>query len=273
MRMSRASIVGGGALLLVMALATGVIAGTVSNNGLTLTFPDHPLSGPALESCEPWEEASANTVTVTGVPEGATVTLTFLWSNPYAGTPNYLPPATYANVTGGTLTAPVSYPLDSSQWPLWDDTSNERAIAVAVLARVTSVTGAPVAKLVSKQWWIRCLPPPRPAEGCTPGYWKQDHHFDSWVGHTPAEDFEVVFGVDASFSPHTLLDALERNGGGENALARHATAALLNISSGLNYSLGFSELVAAVQNAYATGTFEALKDRLDAANNAGCPLN
>ena len=27
--------------------------------------------------------------------------------------------------------------------------------------------------------------PPPGGEGCTPGFWKQDQHFDSWVGFAP----------------------------------------------------------------------------------------
>jgi hypothetical protein len=260
---------------LALAVSVGVQAGTVSSGGVTLTYPEYPLTGAALESCEPWFEGTANTVTLTGVPEGSSVTLTFLWSNPYAGSPNFLPPATYSNVTGGSLSAPVVYPPESSQWPMWDQTTNERAIGVSVVVRITTPTGTLI-KLNSKVWWIRCLPPRAPAQGCTPGYWKQDHHLDSWVptGLAPTDDFEFVFGVDASFNPHTLLDALELNGGGERALARHAVAALLNAyHPSINYSFTVGAIVAGVQNAYATGDFEPFKDQLDAANNAGCGLN
>jgi len=277
MHIRKGLIVGGCAAALTLAIVGAAIAGTVSTTAttggtVTLTYPEYPISGPALISCEPSEEATANTITLSGVPEGATVTITTLWSSPYGGAPNYLPAITYAGVTGGELVAPISYPLDSSLWPLWNQTTNERAIAVAVQIRIT-LAGTVVAKLVSKTWWIRCLPPRQPAAGCTPGYWRQEHHYDSWVGYSPSDDFETVFGVDASFSPDTLGDAVELNGGGERALARHAVAALLNISAGLNYDIGLGALILGVQNAYTTGEFEAFKDQLDAANNAGCSLN
>lgn len=261
-------------LALVLVFAGAVFAASVSKNGITLTYPDYPLSGPALLSCEPWEESTANTVTLTGVPEGATVIARFAWSNPFGGSVNYLPFTTYSNVTGGTLVIPVSYPIDSSLWPLFDANTNERAIAVAVFIEVQS--GGVSTKLVSKQWWIRCLPPPAPAQGCTPGYWRQDQHFDSWAptGYAPTDDFETVFGVNASFDPDTLLDAVWLGGGGENALARHAVAALLNAAHpDVNYSYSAAQVIAGVQNAYATGDFEPFKDALDLANNAGCPLN
>ena len=63
-------------------------------------------------------------------------------------------------------------------------------------------------------------PPPGGAEGCTPGYWKQDHHFDSWQVYSPTDSFNTVFGITAPFPDTlTLLDALKLNGGGINALA------------------------------------------------------
>src|SRR5262245_29821740 len=37
---------------------------------------------------------------------------------------------------------------------------------------------------------------PEEIAGCTPGYWKQSQHFDSWVGHSPNDSFEAVFGRD-----------------------------------------------------------------------------
>src|SRR5262245_39172153 len=76
---------------------------------------------------------------------------------------------------------------------------------------------------------VECAPPPR-VTGCTPGYWKQDQHFDSWVGHAPGDSFEAVFGRNVPGTP-SLLDALQLGGGGLKALMRHATEALLNASN------------------------------------------
>ncbi|HET7010246.1 MAG TPA: hypothetical protein VFI11_05675 [Anaerolineales bacterium] len=110
--------------------------------------------------------------------------------------------------------------------------------------------------------------------GCTPGFWKVDQHFDSWVGYSPSDDFESVFGVDASFDPHTLLDASWLQGGGEFALARHAVAALLNSTSpDVDYPYSTAQVIAMVQNAYATGDFESAKNLLAWGNELGCPLD
>jgi hypothetical protein len=263
---------------LALALAAGFVltadASQVTSGGVTMTYPSYPLSGPALLSCEPWEEPTANTISLTGVPEGATVQVTFTWANPYTGSPNMLPAVQYSGVTGGSLVVPVSYPMDTTMWPVFNAATNERAISVTAMVRV--VSGTTIIKLIAKQWWIRCLPPERPAGGCTPGYWRQEHHFDSWVptGLMPEDDFETVFGVNASFDPHTMLDAVWLGGGGERALARHAVAALLNANHpDVNYHFTAAQVIAGVQNAYATGNFEPFKNQLDAANNAGCDLN
>jgi hypothetical protein len=110
-------------------------------------------------------------------------------------------------------------------------------------------------------------------EGCTPGYWKQSHHFDSWEVFSPSDDYEATFGVDASFSK-TLLGALEQGGGGEKALGRHATAALLNAASGgVDYAFTTAEVIAIVQAAYASGDFEGAKNQLESENEMGCGLN
>ena len=108
-------------------------------------------------------------------------------------------------------------------------------------------------------------------EGCTPGYWKQAQHFDSWVGYSPADLFSDVFSVGPATS---LGDALDLGGGGENALIRHAVAALLNAAnSGVSYAYSEAEVIAMVQSAYASGIYEATKDLFVVQNELGCPLN
>ena len=109
--------------------------------------------------------------------------------------------------------------------------------------------------------------------GCTPGFWKQDQHFDKWVSYSPDDYYEIAFEVDASFSDVTLFEALKQGGGGDRALGRHAVAALLNASNpDIEYLYTDQEVISIVQGAYATGEFEAGKDLLDAANDTGtCP--
>lgn len=116
-------------------------------------------------------------------------------------------------------------------------------------------------------------PPPPPSgggEGCTPGYWKQEHHFDSWVGYSPSDSFDAIFGVTYGGS---LIDAANAKGGKENALARHAVAALLNASSSVDYYYTTNDIVNMVQAAFANGDFNGTKDMFEYQNELGCPLN
>jgi hypothetical protein len=55
--------------------------------------------------------------------------------------------------------------------------------------------------------------------GCTPGYWKECQHLDSWAvtGYSPTQSFNQVFGTtrykDCNGTDYTLLDVLCLNGG------------------------------------------------------------
>ena len=116
-------------------------------------------------------------------------------------------------------------------------------------------------------------PPPGGTEGCTPGYWKQRHHFDSWVGYSPGDLFSDAFGNVNAFPGKTLLDVLRRGGGHEKALGRHSVAALLNASSAVDYEYDVAGVISAFNDAFNSGEYEGQKDLFDEANNRGCPLN
>ena len=117
-------------------------------------------------------------------------------------------------------------------------------------------------------------------EGCGPGFWKQEQHFDSWFGFQPDDSFEDVFGVDVTLrtggqgtiEDPTLLEALRATGGGVNALARHAVAALLDAPNpDVASDLTTADVIALVQGAFESGDFETAKNLL--ANEQDCPLN
>lgn len=106
-------------------------------------------------------------------------------------------------------------------------------------------------------------------EGLTPGFWKQPHHFDEWIGFSPNDHFNKVFGVNDPDDP-TLFQALKRGGGGRRALARHAVAALLNAAShNVSYSYTQSEVISLVQEAFDTGEFRRIKNLLRLENRLG----
>jgi hypothetical protein len=122
-----------------------------------------------------------------------------------------------------------------------------------------------------------CPPPPPPA-GCTPGYWKQDQHFDSYPGAiSPSLLFDAA-GVGGNtfanaFPGKTVLQVLWQGGGGLNALGRHAVAALLNAYQLPGSYYGGNTVVNMFNDAYASGNYETTKNLFAAANEIGCPLN
>ena len=121
-------------------------------------------------------------------------------------------------------------------------------------------------------------------DGCTPGYWKQVHHFDAWTGYEPGDSFAATFGVgfEAKSAGLTLREALRLQGGnrGLNQLARHAVAALLNASSpNVAYPLTEEEIIALVGGAavakvatVAEGAENEVMEMLATYNESGCPL-
>ena len=116
-------------------------------------------------------------------------------------------------------------------------------------------------------------------QGCSPGYWKQCdrssfnkqgkpqnqqhcHSYDETGTVPPAPPgsyqpetlFLTAFGVDA-FPGQTLLQVLNLQGGGLNALGRHTVGALLNAAlpdSTLNYDLGAVDVIRLFQCVFLT---------------------
>jgi hypothetical protein len=113
-------------------------------------------------------------------------------------------------------------------------------------------------------------------EGCTPGYWKQPHHFDSWVGYAPGDLFSSVF--EDAFPGMTLLQVISTGGNSAGeALGRHTVAALLNASSGsgVSYDLTTAEVIAGFNAAWpgSKNQLNAQKAIFSGFNEQGCPLN
>ena len=115
-------------------------------------------------------------------------------------------------------------------------------------------------------------------EGLTPGYWK--NHTAQWQGYSPNQTLERVFDVPDALGMDnvTLLQALNFGGGGgvtgaAQNLFRHAVAAILNAAHvNVDYAMTSSQIITQVNAALASNnvtTINALKDKLDAFNNAG----
>jgi uncharacterized repeat protein (TIGR01451 family) len=108
--------------------------------------------------------------------------------------------------------------------------------------------------------------------GCTPGYWKQEQHFDSWVAYTTTTQFSSVF--ENAFPGKTLLDVLKLNGGSLNKLGAHTVAALLNSKNpAVGYAYTTGQVIQMFNDAYPNGDYNKLKDKFEKENEKGCPLN
>ena len=112
-------------------------------------------------------------------------------------------------------------------------------------------------------------------EGCTPGYWKQPHHFDSWPApYDPTDLFSEHF--EDAFPGMTLVQVLGNGGGGLNALGRHTVAALLNsANSGVSFEDSPAQVIAAFNSVFpgSNRQYETLKNRFAGLNERLCPLN
>jgi hypothetical protein len=267
-------LIGGAIAAALMASTATLFATDYTVGGITLSAPSYSLSVP-LYHCEPQNDPTADKITVSGIPAGSTLRVNFTFSSGVAGTPLIQIPQTLYNVSG-TVAISIPYPEDASTWPGFDGTN--RILVAAAMVAVTPPGGSTI-KVTSKQWKIICHPDEPDTggfNGCTLGYWKQDQHFDSWTGYAPGDLFDAVFGVDSNLNPPgnegayanpTLLQALEIGGGGENAMARQAVAALLNSTSpGVNYQMTTAEVIADVLAAYASGNFEAAHVKFEAFN-------
>ena len=110
-------------------------------------------------------------------------------------------------------------------------------------------------------------------QGCTPGYWKQEQHFDSWpAGYLPSDLFSKYF--EDAFPGKTLLFVLWQGGGGLNALGRHTVSALLNAASdGVNSDLTVQQVINGFNGVFPGGDYEGQKDIFAGFNEQRCPLN
>lgn len=107
-------------------------------------------------------------------------------------------------------------------------------------------------------------------EYCSPGYWKQEHHFDSWVDYGPNQQYSSIF--ENAFPGKTLTQVLSQGGGGLNALGRATVAALLN-SSAINSKFSPTEVINMFNAVYPgnNASYDALANQYTIAEN--CPLN
>lgn len=277
------------ALVLIMGVVGSVAAKTETwtGDGVSITFstPDN------YSACE--AQTEPDTITAMGLPAGwhlnGWVNVQYVTDSGRQDVPGGYYPVNWTSNGINDFSLQINYP-PLADWPTFPVPYYPYVLAeihVDLSITVTDGDGNLITWVGGDQanapgklgpggfdWDLWCSNPPPPGtDGCTPGYWKQPQHVDSWVGYATTDSFDTVFGVDAT-GDLTLLEALNANGGGENALMRHATAALLNAASaGVNYPHTVAEVIAEVQTAYASGNFELSKDFFEAKNEAFCPLD
>lgn len=175
-------------------------------------------------------------------------------------------------------------------------TTNRTVAAVAAGALVLSLTGFTFWSAQSALAWDG----PGGDEGCTPGFWKQDQHFDSWPTDTdyipggvhPDTPLEALLGQGGNvlegtpWDDITMLEALKLQGGGGNALIRQGAAGILNaLSTEVDYNMSLETAIRNILDGLdplyiqIDGPFygddndlETRKNFLEAANEIGCPL-
>lgn len=119
-------------------------------------------------------------------------------------------------------------------------------------------------------------PPPTVVEGCSPGYFK--NHENSPSGYNRSQTLDSVLQTTVFPSTLTIDQALSIRGGGVNALARHAAAAILNAAAlGNNYSYTLAQLIAIFDQVDAgTLSIDAASNLLESKEDNGsitCPLS
>jgi hypothetical protein len=180
-----------------------------------------------------------------------------------------------ADIQAAESNIPAGYQFDSLRVTVIGRNGASGSVTVGT-TNGYSIVGANNDIGILLQFYNSQIPTTGGGEGCTPGYWKQPHHFDSWVGYTQGQAFSSVF--EDAYPGKSLLQVLSATGNtaGE-ALGRHTVAALLNAASGsgVSYDMTTAEVIAAFNAAW-PGTknqLNAAKDVFAGFNEQGCPLN
>jgi hypothetical protein len=144
-----------------------------------------------------------------------------------------------ANYTSTTLTQPLA-----------PGTYTARVSAKTTTARVQN------SGFVTVQFTVAACS----AQACSPGFWRQEHHFENWPNPpAPSDLFNSVFsrvitvdqpGTVPDITDPTLQQATQATGDGVNRIARIGTAAYLSaVHPAVNYPFTAAQVIAAVQHA------------------------
>ena len=239
----------------------------------TFTFP--AASAPRVATLSMFFSSVQGPVSGSGIPRPTSIEVTV------AGTTT-----TYSNILGSN---------DGNEWDsqnlLIDIPAGATSLSVQAFSRDDAGTLRPARmrryaglslmdpELPASLFWLAAglsvpFEPPPGGQGCTPGYWKQPHHFGNWPDpYTPRTLFSDVF--EDAFPGKTLVGVLGQGGGGLYALGRHLVAALLNAASDhVAFELTPGYIVGQFNDVFpgSRHDYNALKDILESYNERHCPL-
>lgn len=120
--------------------------------------------------------------------------------------------------------------------------------------------------------------------GCSQGFWKNHLEMAEKLGILSDSNFREMFGLldteeleitveGESISDPTLEEALNAQGGGINALVRHAAAAYLNAQSAIDYPLSPEQVISNFYESYSSENYVDTKDLFEELNALGCPFD
>jgi hypothetical protein len=191
-------------------------------------------------------------------------------------------PSTVRVWVGGAPPIEIINRLDSVDGEEWDTLNVEFEVPAGVTQVEVQAFSEDIDNTgnnpASFKWLAAALSVPDErggGQGCTPGYWKQEHHFADWTAPYETDDlFSDHF--DDAFPGSTLVEVADGNGGGLIALGRHTVAAVLNAANPeVSYDFTPQEVIDAFNAVYpgSKGDYETLKNQLEDFNEQGCPLN
>ena len=172
--------------------------------------------------------------------------------------------------------------------------ANVPECGVGVLENCATVTSNPegLPNVIGDEDCADICCPPTGDEGCTPGFWKNNgdkHGASAWCDRfEPSDPISMHFSLNETLvirgngkrtiSNPTLLQALDANGGGVNAMIRHGIAAMLNACSDcVQYEYSSPDQVISWIEGALNGdgpyTVGQLHSMFAEANEAGCPVN
>ena len=270
------ALVGTSALLLAACQSSDLTGNRVSLDVLPGTTPNGIAEAEEFELCKSGSSATFSySVTAYGGPGKTLPGAPIVGSGLALTDGQCIVIATYggfgADVTVTETSAQTGFHLDHVTVTIAPGGGSSNVAGPSVTEFISGTTGGGLRGALAQ--FVNVSDPSTGGQGCTPGYWKAEQHWDSWPApYLPGDLFSAYF--EDAFPGKTLLQVLQQGGGGLIALGRHTVAALLNAaSSGVNYNLTVQQVIDAFNAAFPSSDYETQKNIFAGFNEQLCPLN